>query len=290
MLSINRLSKFYPPHKCALNKITLEVGEGVLGILGPNGAGKSSLMEILAANLDFEQGDVMIDGRISLKRSPRKWRMQLGSLPQSFDFPTHTTGREMLEESLLLLGHSPRRLRTRIDDMLHRVNLSDAAHRSAAEYSRGMKQRLGLAMALMHRPRLLLLDEPTAGLDPVERVVFRDLLAEYSSDCIVLLSTHIVTDIERLCSRVAVLHQGSLLEVSSPAAIAQRAKGMVWEMPVPVGDVDKTAAEHRVISIRAEAGRALMRILAECPPSSEAQPATATLEDGYLMQIGSVVR
>lgn len=146
MLSLSSVLKVYPPARVALDRIGFTAGEGVLGLLGPNGAGKSSLMEILSANMDFEGGSIVLDGTVDLKRQPLEWRRRLGYMPQSFDFPTHTSGRAMLEEAAVLMGLSPRKLAARIDDLLERVNLAGAAERACATYSRGMKQRLGLAL------------------------------------------------------------------------------------------------------------------------------------------------
>lgn len=282
-LTLTDLTKYYPPARVALDHLSLEAREGVLGLLGPNGAGKSSLMEILAANLDFEEGSAVLDGTVDVRRTPTEWRRRLGYMPQTFDFPTHTSGREMLEEAALLLGLSPRRLAPRIDQLLERVNLAAAAERPCATYSRGMKQRLGLALSLLHQPRLLLLDEPTAGLDPVERVIFRELLAEAARDRVAILSTHIVADVERCCDTVVVLRRGRMLFNGAPRDLAAKAHGKVWEVTVPGDRVEEIAAQCRVVSIAAEGRQATIRLVAPAAPWPDARPAEPLLEDGYLL-------
>lgn len=290
MLALRDVTKIYPTLRRALDGVSLDVGEGVFGLLGPNGAGKSTLMTILAAAMEFERGSATLDG-IDVRRRPAPWRAKLGVLPQSFDFLPQMTGLEVLEQAALLSGRSPRSLRGRMNELLERVNLVAAARREAATYSQGMKQRLGAAAAFLCEPRLVLLDEPTAGLDPEERVFFRELLAEQSRGRIVILSTHIVGDVERCCDALAVIDRGRVVYEGSPRALAARAQGRTWE-----GDIDRSLAarlaeERRLVSLKqapASDGRARprARLLADERPGDWAQPAEPTLEDGYLALVG----
>lgn len=283
MLTISHLQKSYANGKQALRGVSLEIGQGVFGLLGPNGAGKTSLLEILAANLDFDGGDVLLDGKLSLRRRPQAWRGRLGYLPQYFDFPPNTTGREVLREAALLLDVPSRGLRERIDTLLERTNLTWAAGRAANEYSRGMKQRLGLALTLLHDPALILLDEPTAGLDPIERALFRELLLEIAPSHVVLLSTHIVKDVERSCDRLGVITDGEIRFLGSPAELSETARGFVWELDAAANEFDTIAAQMRVISSRREEdSRVRLRVLSPAPVSPwQMEPVEPTLEDGY---------
>lgn len=282
MLSISNVVKIHPPAKRALDRVSLEIPDGVFGLLGPNGAGKSSLMEILAANLDWEGGTVVLDGNIDVRKNPREWRRRLGYLPQSFDFPAQTTGRELMEESALLLGLSPRKLKPRIDSLLERVNIHWAANRDASRYSRGMKQRLGFALSVLHDPRLLLLDEPTAGLDPEERVFFRDLLADIGQNRVVILSTHIVADIERCCSRIGVLDRGRAVFVGTMAELVNNARGRIWEAPAPAGGIDDLIGTRRVVSVVQGDSGARIRMVSQTSPMEGAERVSPGLEDAYM--------
>jgi ABC-2 type transport system ATP-binding protein len=281
VLAISSLVKEYPPDKRALDGLTLDAGEGVLGLLGPNGAGKSSLMEILSAGLDQQSGSVVLDGSLDLRRHPRKWRANLGYMPQHFDFPPFLTGRELVRQALAFLGKLDRAGRGRMEELLERANLKWAADRHAASYSRGMKQRLGFVLAVVHQPRLLLLDEPTAGLDPLERVFFRDLLAEIAPGRVTILSTHIVEDVEKCCESLAVLHRGSLAYRGNAGDLIGRALGRVWEHPVEESEVDKASSTRRTVSIRFVEGRFVARVIADTQPNPDATPVEATLEDAY---------
>lgn len=281
MLSIEGLRKVYPPDKVALGGLTLDVGEGVLGLLGPNGAGKSSLMEILSAGMDFQGGRAVLDGRIDVRRHPAKWRSHLGYMPQQFDFPPFLTGREMVSQCLALLGRDTRERRRRMEELLERANLGWAAGRHAASYSRGMKQRLAFVMAVIHDPRLLLLDEPTAGLDPLERVFFRDLLAEISPGRVTILSTHIVEDVEKCCQVIAVVNKGRLIYSGTPGELVARARDRVWELEIPEADIDTWSATRRTVSIRHSGGRFLARVISDSAPSETAVSVRAGLEDAY---------
>jgi len=215
MLSVRALIKVYPGPVTALNGIDLDVAPGMYGLLGPNGAGKSTFMKILAGLLEPTSGTVTLDGENIVEHPERLWP-RLGYLPQEFGFYPHLSGEAMLSHLLELKGvDAPGGRKKLVADLLERVNLTFAAKRSVKGYSGGMRQRLGIAQAIAGNPRLIIVDEPTAGLDPEERLRFYRLLSELSADRIVLLSTHIVEDVAVLCSRFAVIRQGRLLAVTT---------------------------------------------------------------------------
>ncbi len=283
-LKAQGLAKTYPNGKRALEDFDLTLGPGVFGLLGPNGAGKSTLLEILAGQLDFESGTVVFDG-IDVRSRPRTWMRRLGYLPQAVEFLPNTTGREVLRTAAALLGLPLRGLAKRIDDLLERMNLAEAADRYAAEYSRGMKQRLGLAATLLHDPGLILLDEPTAGLDPVERVLFRNYLLEFSRTRVVILSTHIVSDVERCCDLLGVLGGGRLGFVGTAGEMIEGARGRAWEVPVATGEGDAGAEEVALGEPVIRDGRQWRRVVAAEPPGAAPQGVEPTLQDAYLWML-----
>jgi len=282
MLELRAITKSYAALPNVLRGISLEIGPGVFGLLGPNGAGKSTLIEILAANLIPTSGTALLAGSCDLAKDPVAWRARLGYLPQGFDFPGQMTGREMLASVGAMRGFSPRALRPRMEALLERANLTEAADRYAASYSRGMKQRLGIIIALLADPPLLLLDEPTAGLDPVERLFFRELLSEVGSSRVVILSTHIVGDIERCCSRVAVISGGAIAFDGSPAELAQRARSMTWESPLDADASVAAVKTRRVVSLFTREGASWARMIAVEKPTPGATLVEPGVSDGYV--------
>lgn len=286
-LSIRSVTKVYPTLRRALDRFSLDIGPGVLGLLGPNGAGKSTLLRILAAELDFEQGEAILDNRWNVRTDMLEWRRRLAYMPQSFDFVPHMTGREYLCQTALLAGYSSRSLAHRISALLDMVRLGEAADRMAHNYSRGMKQRLAIAATFLAEPQLVLLDEPTSGLDPKERIFFRDLLAGMARNQIVILSTHIVGDVERCCDRVAVIGDGRLLFDGSPASLSQTAAGSVWEMPVVESDAMHSANGWQLVGLRERDGGTVARVLAPEAPTPDAVACEAGLEDGYMRLMGA---
>lgn len=281
MLVVDSVTKVYPTLRTALDGVSFECGAGVFGLLGPNGAGKSTLLRILAGGLDFEAGRATLDGRWDVRRDPRAWRERLGLMPQSFDFVPHVSAREYLEQCALLSGQSTRALRPRMDELLERVGLADAARRRARDFSRGMKQRLTAAAAFLCHPRLVLLDEPTAGLDPRERVLFRELVTDLSADTVTILSTHIVPDIERCCDHLAVLARGRVLFCGPAAELAARAAGRTWDAPVATEAIAALERDRRIVRLMPEGESCRARVVGDPPEGAVA--VEPTLEDGYIL-------
>ena len=246
MLRINDLVKIYPGPVAALKGVSLEIPEGLFGLLGPNGAGKSTLMNILAGLLEPTGGSVTLDG-VDIVKDPRAVWARLGYLPQDFGFYPSLSGAQMLDVLLQLKGvDAPQGRKALVGELLERVNLSDAAKRKVRTYSGGMRQRLGIAQAIAGNPRLVIVDEPTAGLDPEERQRFYRILAELGRDRIVLLSTHIVEDIATLCPRFAVIRGGRCVTSGGTAEARRRLDGRVHEGIVTMEALERLRATHRV--------------------------------------------
>jgi ABC-type multidrug transport system ATPase subunit len=280
-LVIENLSKRYPNGVQALRDVTLTVGPGMFGLLGPNGAGKSTLMRTLATLQDPDTGSVRL-GDIDLLRDKHAVRKLLGYLPQEFGVYPKVKAIDLLHHLGRLKGLADRALRKEtVEALLHRTNLWDARNRALGTFSGGMKQRFGIAQALIGDPRLLIVDEPTAGLDPEERVRFHDLLSEISESVIVLLSTHIVSDVSDLCSRMAIMHQGELRLVQQPAEAVAGLRGRLWERTVDKSEVAKLSESLSLVSTRLVAGRTRVRVLADAAPAPGFVPAEPELEDVY---------
>src|SRR5215831_2560207 len=239
MLELKDLVKVYPGPVAALQGVTLDIPQGMFGLLGPNGAGKTTLMRIVAGLLEPTSGRVALDGE-DVTETPQKIWGRLGYLPQEFGFYPHLTGEAMLAHLLELKGvSSPKGTKALAGELLERVNLGFAAKRKVKSYSGGMRQRLGLAQAVAGNPRLIIVDEPTAGLDPEERLRFYRLLAELAEDRIVLLSTHIVEDVAVLCPRFAVIRRGKLVAQTSPGEALAPLRGKIFEGRVPREQLDE---------------------------------------------------
>ncbi|MFN7972175.1 MAG: ABC transporter ATP-binding protein [Acidobacteriota bacterium] len=286
MLVVRDLVKVYPGPVAALQGINLEVPRGMFGLLGPNGAGKSTFMRILAGLLEPTSGSVSLDGRDVLADPQRMWS-QLGYLPQEFGFYPHLTGEAMLAYLLKLKGvRSDGGTRALCADLLAKVNLTHAARQKVKGYSGGMRQRLGIAQAIAGDPRVLIVDEPTAGLDPEERHRFYHLLAELAEDRTVLLSTHIVEDVAVLCPRFAVIRGGRLLALTSPGDARAAIGGRIFEGTVPKGEVAQLRMGSCVTQAILVEGKSRVRIY---EPAGNApagfEPVPATLEDAYLVMM-----
>jgi len=286
MLSIQGLVKVYPGPVAALQGIDLDVPRGMFGLLGPNGAGKSTLMRIVAGLLEPTSGSVTLDGEDALAR-PELLRARLGYLPQDFGFYPHLSGEQMLLHLLRLKGvEAPAGLKKLAGELLGRVNLSDAAKRKVKSYSGGMRQRLGIAQAIAGDPRLLIVDEPTAGLDPEERLRFYHLLAELAENRTVILSTHIVEDVAVLCPQFAVIRQGRLIARTTPRDARAAIEGKVFEgtlTPAELPELRRTRTVTQAILVE---GRHRVRVFephGAPPPGFER--VTSTLEDAYLVMM-----
>ncbi len=285
MLEIRQLVKVYPGPVAALQGVDLDIPQGMFGLLGPNGAGKTTLMRILAGLLEPTSGQVRLDGRDILGHPEEVWS-RLGYLPQSFGFYPNLTGEAMLLHLLRLKGVTGEgSLRDLCAALLDRVNLGYAAKRKVKTYSGGMRQRLGIAQAIAGNPDLIIADEPTAGLDPEERLRFYRLLAELASDRTVLLSTHIVEDVAVLCPRFAVIRQGRLIAETTPSAARQRLEGRIFEGIASNDELETLRRERRVTQAYLVEGRNRVRLhepSGESPPG-DFQEVAPTLEDAYLV-------
>jgi ABC-type multidrug transport system ATPase subunit len=283
MLKIRGLKKTYGNRVRALNGIDLDVPAGMFGLLGPNGAGKTTLMKILATLLAPDGGSAGLNG-IDLVVQKGRARRALGYLPQEFGFYPTLTAEQTLDYFIKLKGVTDdRERRTLADALLERVNLSSARKQRVGGFSGGMRQRLGIAQALIGQPELIIVDEPTAGLDPEERNRFHNLLSETASDsAVVILSTHIVSDVSNLCGRMAVIREGEILATGTPSEAVRKLDGTVWEAAVPRENVAAIKSRFKVVSSQTFDGRTRLRVLAAGgAPGEEFAPATPTLEDYY---------
>lgn len=284
MLSVRSLVKVYPGPVAALQGVSLEIPRGMFGLLGPNGAGKTTFMRILAGVLEPTSGGVTLDG-VDVLADPEALRATLGYLPQDFGFFPHLSGQRMLEYLLRLKGlDAPGGIAKLASELLERVNLAHAAHRKVKDYSGGMRQRLGIAQAIAGNPKLIIVDEPTAGLDPEERLRFYRILSELAQDRTVLLSTHIVEDVAVLCPRFAVIRQGRVVALTTPRDARASLVGTVYEGDVEGHALDELRRTHRVTQAVMVEGRNRVRIHApDARIPSGFEPVTGTLEDAYLL-------
>jgi ABC-2 type transport system ATP-binding protein len=280
-LTIEGVSKVYKGKVSALRDFSLEVGPGILGLLGPNGAGKSTLMRILATITRATSGKVTWNGS-DIARSPDALRAVLGYLPQDFGIYPNLNAVEFLEYLAAAKGLDRRSTRQRIDELLQVVNLVEVRTRPLGGYSGGMKQRVGIAQALLNDPQLLIVDEPTAGLDPEERVRFRNLLSELAGDRIVILSTHIVSDVEASATSIALISEGRLVTHDSPEALLRSVEGKVWEWVVPSAELPAIRQRYLTSSAIHRSDGVHVRLVSEASPARGAMAALPTLEDAYL--------
>ncbi|MEV4096080.1 ABC transporter ATP-binding protein [Streptosporangium saharense] len=281
MLEIVDVTKVYKGGKHAVDNLTMRLGTGILGLLGPNGAGKSSLMRIAATVTRPTSGSVTFNGEDVLAK-PDTLRRVLGYLPQDFGVYPNLTAREFLSYLAAAKGVSARSARARIDELLELVNLTEAARRPLGKYSGGMLRRVGIAQALLTDPQVIIVDEPTAGLDPEERVRFRNLLSDLAADRVVMLSTHIVSDIESVASDIAVIAAGRLRRRGTPEELLREVEGHVWEVVADSSAVAQIQARHVVNRMVRTSAGVRMRLLSPVQPYAEAVVVTPDLEDAYL--------
>jgi len=280
-LTIEGVSKVYKGKVSALRDFSLEVGPGILGLLGPNGAGKSTLMRILATITRATGGKVTWNG-VDIAHSPNAVRAVLGYLPQDFGVYPNLNAVEFLEYLAAAKGLDRGSARQRIEELLQVVNLVEVRKRPLGGYSGGMKQRIGIAQALLCDPELLIVDEPTAGLDPEERVRFRNLLSELAGDRIVILSTHIVSDVEASATSIALISRGRLVTHDSPEALLRSVEGKVWEWVISSADLPTVRQRHLTSSAIHRADGVHVRVVSGTSPGRGAVAAIPTLEDAYL--------
>ena len=281
MLSIKNLSKTYANGVQALKDVNLEIGAGMFGLLGPNGAGKSSLMRTLAALQEPDTGSVLFQG-VDVVKQPDTIRDCLGYLPQEFGVYPRISALDLLNHLAILKGITHRSERKdQVHALLQQTNLYRSRRKAVSTFSGGMKQRFGIAQALLGQPKMLIVDEPTAGLDPEERNRFHNLLSEVSEGIVVLLSTHMVEDVRDLCGRMAILVAGELKLQGEPNTFIEKLKGTVWRGHVAKADLEKAKQRHRVLSSKLVWGKPQVRVLADEPPEEGFELVEPHLEDVY---------
>ncbi len=281
MLSIRNLGHVYPGGTRALDDVSLEIPAGMFGLLGPNGAGKSTLMRCIAALQTPTSGAIDFDG-IDVLAEPSRLRQTLGYLPQDFGVYPRVSALDLLDHLAVLKGLTDRaERRETVEALLNQVNLWAVRKKAVAGYSGGMRQRFGIAQALIGQPHLIIVDEPTAGLDPEERNRFLNLLAEIGERVVVILSTHIVEDVADLCPRMAVLAGGRLLREGSPTSLVTELEGRVWRKVVDKADLPGLAEIAPVISTRLSAGNTVAHLLSDASPGPGFETVQGGLEDVY---------
>ncbi|HWI62603.1 MAG TPA: ABC transporter ATP-binding protein [Symbiobacteriaceae bacterium] len=283
-LSIQGVGKQYGGKFWGLRGFSLDLGPGVVGLVGPNGAGKSTLMRMLATITRPTEGSITWNGA-DIVQSPDGLRAVLGYLPQDFGVYPNLNAVEFLQYMAGIKGLKGPSVQRRIDELLCLVNLEQARKRPLGGYSGGMKQRIGIAQALLNDPQLLIVDEPTVGLDPEERVRFRNLLSDLSGERIVILSTHIVSDIEATATEIAMISQGSLIRHGAPEAFLQAVEGKVWELVIPSQDLPAAKQRWLISSTVRRQDGVRIRVVANAAPGAGAVAVTPALEDAYLYAI-----
>lgn len=285
-LSISGLSKTYPNGTRALKAISLDVPPGMFGLLGRNGAGKSTLMRILATLQEPDEGTIHL-GELDVIRQKERVRETLGYLPQSFGFHPRVRAERLLDHFAVLKGLVDAASRAVVvEALLRRTNLWDVRNQRVGTFSGGMRQRLGVAIALLGNPKLIVVDEPTAGLDPEERVRFLNLLSEIGEASAVILSTHIVEDVEELCSNLAIIDRGEILLAGAPARVIGELRGRIWRRSVTREELPALEQAHSVISTKLLAGQTIAHVYAEESPGAGFEPVEPDLKDVYFAVMG----
>jgi ABC-type multidrug transport system ATPase subunit len=284
-LQIRGISKAYPNGVQALKDVTLTIPSGMYGLLGPNGAGKSTLMRILATLQEPDAGSAQLDG-INVLAQKDEVRQTLGYLPQEFGVYPKVSAEDLLEHFAVLKGIAGRRARKEtVEALLRQTNLWEQRKQKLGGYSGGMRQRFGVAVALLGNPKLMIVDEPTAGLDPAERVRFLNLLSELGENSVVLLSTHIVEDVSELCTRMAIIDKGEILLEGEPSRAIDELHGRIWSCQIAKEAKQDLEREHAVISTRLYAGSTIARVYCDSAPGSGFEPAKPDLEDVYFSAV-----
>jgi ABC-type multidrug transport system ATPase subunit len=286
-LTIQNLSKTYPNGVKALHNVSLTIENGMFGLLGPNGAGKSSLMRTLATLQEADSGTAMLDD-IDIFKSPNELRKVIGYLPQEFGVYPRSTAYQLVDHLAILKGVTNAKQRKEmVNYLLDKVNLYDKRNKSVKGFSGGMKQRVGIAQALIGSPKLIIVDEPTAGLDPGERNRFYNLLAEVGQEVIVILSTHIVDDVRELCTNMAIMNLGEIVFAGAPQKAIDELKGNVYQRSVTRDELKEFANNYSVISNKMVAGQPLIHVYAETAPGNGFTPVEPNLEDVFFSKINT---
>jgi ABC-2 type transport system ATP-binding protein len=286
-LVLENVSHVYPSGVRALSEANLEIPTGMFGLLGPNGAGKSTLMRCVATLQSPSSGSIRF-GEIDVLRQPEALRAVLGYLPQDFGVYPRVSALDLLDHLAVLKGISQRgERREMVERLLHQVNLWEVRKRAVAGYSGGMRQRFGIAQALLGSPRLVIVDEPTAGLDPEERNRFNNLLAEIGQQVVIILSTHIVEDVADLCPRMAIIDQGQIVLQGQPAELVRGLVGKVWRRMIDHSDLSRFQASHRIITHRFRSGRTLVHALSDDRPGDGFESVEPSLDDLYFATLAT---
>ena len=283
-LSFENISKLYGD-TVALQQIDLTLGSGVYGLLGPNGAGKTTLMRIMTDLLAPSTGRVLLDGQ-DIAVMGAAFRKKLGYLPQDFGVYPNFTAEQFLLYIARLKGLSKFEAKRQTDDLLHMVGLEDKKQKKLKGFSGGQRQRVGIAQALLGDPEILVLDEPTAGLDPEERIRFRGIISDLSQQKLVLLSTHIVSDLEAVANEIILLRKGVVLELEKPSVLLERLNGQVWIVTVPAAEEAALTKQYACSNVLHTDGKSVIRLLSESAPRPDAVPTAPNMEDLYLYYFG----
>lgn len=286
-LTINNLSKTYSNGVVALNNVSLTISKGLFGLLGPNGAGKSTLMRTIATLQGADSGEIWMD-ELNVLEQKFELKKILGYLPQEFGFYPKDKAGDLLNQLCMLKGIKDKRERKQlVEYTLKKVNLWEARNQKIGTFSGGMKQRFGIAQALLGNPKLIIVDEPTAGLDPYERRRFHNLLAEIGKEIIVILSTHIVDDVSNLCTNMAIIDNGKILLQTDPGEIIKEFEDRIWEKDISGIDMEIIKQDYHVISTRLFSGKTIVRIYSEKKPGDDFIPVEPILEDVYFFALST---
>ena len=287
-LTIQNISKTYPNGVEALKNVSLKIGNGMFGLLGPNGAGKSTLMRTIAALQDSDEGTITV-GDIDVSKDKQSLREILGYLPQEFGVYPKISANDLLDHLAVMKGITDTKQRKEVvESLLHQTNLWEAKDQKLGTYSGGMKQRFGIAQALIGDPKLIIVDEPTAGLDPMERNRFHNLLSEIGENVIVILSTHIVDDVSDLCNNMAIILNGEVHLVGEPIQLIKKLDQKVWKGLIEKSELVEIEKENDVISSRLYLGKVQVRIFSESPMQNGFEPVSPEIEDLYFATINGL--